>query len=272
VLPRERFRAYLSRGVGAPPFAVDATAFVAGTGHTTADRLFGDPNLFVRSFVEVMAVSGLDSFLVSVPDGIVRTVMEGRDPATDPAVGTFREGLQRLRATVEDRVALAVLLPGPLTLGRAAAPDATTDRLEEAVAASLRLHEYLDATAFDAVGVFELEATPEHQLADLADAVSTLWNVARYYAVPSLMVAARGCPELGAIGADAVVVWTGSAPDELLTAGAPRVGVPIADATLLPDLPPGGFFTWPGPLPTTLDVPGIRNLVELVSTRSRGAG
>ena len=134
------------------------------------------------------------------------------------------EAVQRLRVLLGERAALVVLLPGP----------------------ELELANAIGLQHVDALGVIADEAGPER--------LTPLWNVARYYAAPSLLVCPRGSTDSARGGADAVAVWAGATAEELLAAGARRVGVAIAPGGEPPPLPPGGFYTTAGELPAGTDV------------------
>jgi hypothetical protein len=97
-----------------------------------------------------------------------------------------------------------------------------------------------------------------------AGALATVWNVAHYYSLPAVLVAASGDRRLSAEGADAVTVWSGASPEELLAGGAPRVGVPVSPTppAPLPPTPPGGFYTTPGEIPPDATVAEVKDLVR----------
>jgi hypothetical protein len=259
---RERFRTFLSGDAAQPPFPVDATALAAALAQVPEGEMLVDPNLFARSFLECATVCGLESLLIAVPEDLALPVVNGRDPADEPALAALREGLARLRANAQDRLALAALLPGPSTLCRTRRSNVTVDALEDTVSGLLRLQEYLDPPTLDAIAVLERSELRPSEHADIRDALATLWNVARYYAIPSMFLAADGGIELAQIGADAVVVWQGATPTELLAEGARRVGIPVADPATFPALLPSGFFTSAGAVPATWDVSTVRRLVE----------
>jgi hypothetical protein len=60
----------------------------------------------------------------------------------------------------------------------------------------------------------------------LADAAAAFWNVAGYYSLPSLLVAATGTAGLAAAGPTAVAVWSGATAAGLLARGVRAAGQP----------------------------------------------
>ena len=262
---RERFRTFLSIGDAARPFPVDATALAAALAQVSEEALFEDPNRFVRAFMDCSAACGLEAFLVHVPISIAVAVADGRDPTRDDAALALRDGLSRLRSTANDRVALSAVLPGPAAICRAHDEALTADTIEDAVAGGLRLHEFLGPTTLDAVAVLEPEPLEADDLREVDDGLATLWNVARYYAVPSILLVAGGGVEVADVHANAVVAWDGVTPERLLAAGASRVGVPIGDLSVLPPLPRSGFYTSSGPLPASSDPNAVRDLAGQVA-------
>ena len=142
-------------------------------------------------------------------------------PVEREAVAVAAEAIARLRTLLGDRAAIVALLPGP-ELGSANA---------------------LGLQHVDIVAVRADEPEPE----DLAP----LWNVARYYAAPTLLVT-QGAD---AAGADAVVSLSGA-----VASGSARMGVLVEPGGPLPPLPDGGFYTtWE--LPADTDVDAFRELV-----------
>jgi hypothetical protein len=264
---RTRVRDFLSRGeADRPPFLAMATEFTAKLAQTSVEELVGDPSLFVRSFQESIAVSGFDALMVEVRPEWALPAARGQDPSTDPLVAALREDLGRLRATFGDRLALVALLPGPRTMAPLLEVVPAGDVLEDLVAGALRLHEFLDPTALDAAAVLERTSLSGASVPELSDALATLWNVARYYAVPSLFVAAEGPGNVGEVGATAVTAWSGATPDAVLAGGARAAGVPVANPVALPALPPGRFFTTLDEIPASWPMPAVQRMVRAATT------
>ena len=219
---RSRVRQFLARGTAdRPPFLAMATEYTARLAQCTAGELLADPGLFVRSFTESVAVLGLEAVLIEIP----AAVAVGGDPAAS-GYAVLREDLHRLRATLRDQLAMAVLLPGPLTLSASLGLPATTDSLDDLVTALITIEEYLGPADLDALALLEREAVADADVPLLADATAAFWNVARYYSLPSLLIAARGTPRLAEAGPTAVAAWSGVTAAELLAGGAAAAGQP----------------------------------------------
>jgi hypothetical protein len=150
-------------------------------------------------------------------------------------LATAAEAARRLRVLLGERAALVVLLPAP----------------------ELELARALELEHVDVLGVLAADVEP--------DGLAPLWNVARYYAVPSLLVCPRGTTAAAGAGADAVAVWDGATAKELLAAGAPRAGVPIAPGGEPPPLPAGGFYITAGELPAEADVDWFHRITRAVA-------
>jgi hypothetical protein len=209
----------------------------------------------------------------------------------------LREDLHRLRATLGDRVAIVALLPGPLTLRRELGadtaqeePDASAgpgklrpargaDQLDDLVAGLIRLQEYLGPAELDALGLLERAPVPDADVPGLAEAAAAFWNVARYYSLPSLLVAAEGTARLAAAGASAVAAWSGVDAAGLLAAGATVAGQPPpADLLAAQPVvgtgsarrgrppPPGVFYLTAGEIPPSWEVGTVRALVRQLTT------
>jgi hypothetical protein len=295
--PRSRVRQYLARGTAdCPPFLAMATEYTAHLAQCTPADLLADPGLFVRSFTESSAVLGLEAILIELPAALVpppATVGDAAarvlppaargDPAArvppvpaagdptarvprvpvggDPAASgwaVLREDLHRLRATLRDRLAIAVLLPGPLTLSASLGLPATPDSLDDLVTALITLQEYLGPADLDALALLERQAVADPDIPLLADATAAFWNVARYYSLPSLLIAAQATPRLAKTGPTAVAAWSGVTAAELLAAGATAAGQPPGPAPL----PPGGFYLTEGEIPVAWPVDAIRSLLR----------
>jgi hypothetical protein len=156
-------------------------------------------------------------------------------PVERAHLASAAEGVRRLRVLLGERAALIVLLPAP----------------------ELELANALGLEHVDALGVLAAEVEP--------DRLAPLWNVARYYAVPSLLICPRGSTDAARAGADAVAVWEGATAEELLTAGARRAGVAIAPGGEPPPLPAGGFYTTAGELPRETDVDWFQRIARAVA-------
>lgn len=278
---RTRVRQFLARGIAdRPPFLVMATEYTARLAQCSPGELLADPGLFVRSYTESVAVLGLETVLIEVPAARVAPVAAGGDPAAD-GIAVLREDLHRLRATLRDQIAIVALLPGPLTLAAARGVAATPDTLDDLVTELITLQEYLGPAELDALALLERAGVADQDVPDLADATAAFWNVARYYSLPSLLIAAQGTPRLAETGPTAVAAWTGVTAADLLAAGATAAGqstssppapqaAEAAVAAQLSEsgpapLPPGGFYLTPDELPPDRPVDAVRSLVRQVS-------
>ena len=261
---RSRVRQFLARGAAdRPPFLVMATQYTARLAQCGPADLLADPGLFVRSFTESVTVLGLEAVLIEIPAAQVLPVVAGGDPAAGFAV--LREDLHRLRATLRDQVAIVALLPGPMTLAGSLGLDATPDSMDDLTAGLISLQEYLGPPEFDALALLERAAVAAADVPALADAASAFWNVARYYSLPSLLIAAQATPQLAAVGATAVAAWAGVTAADLLGTGATAAGQPPSSAPL----PPGGFYLSRDELPPDSPVDAVRSLVRSVSMAHR---
>jgi hypothetical protein len=264
---RTRVRQFLGRGTAdRPPFLVMATQYTARLAQCDPAELLADPGLFVRSYTESVAVLGLDAILIEVPPALASGLIEV-PPALasvgDPAASgraVLRENLHRLRATLRDQIAIVTLLPGPLTLAASLGVPATPDSLDDLVTALISLQEYLGPAELDALALLERAAVADPEVPALADATSAFWNVARYYSLPSLLIAARGTPQLAAVGATAVAAWSGVTAADLLAAGATAAGQPPPSVPA--PLPPGAFYLTPGEIPPDQPVDAVRSLLR----------
>jgi hypothetical protein len=278
---RTRVRQFLARGTAdRPPFLVMATQYTARLAQCDPAELLADPGLFVRSYTESVAVLGLDAILIEVPPALASGLIEvppalasglievppALASAGDPAVSgraALRENLHRLRATLHDQIAIVTLLPGPLTLAASLGVPATPDSLDDLVTALISLQEYLGPAELDALALLERAAVADPEVPALADATSAFWNVARYYSLPSLLIAAQGTPQLAAVGATAVAAWEGATAADLLAAGATAAGQPPPSVPA--PLPPGAFYLTPGEIPPDQPVDAVRSLIRQLS-------
>ena len=275
---RMRVRQFLARGTAdRAPFLVMATEYTARLAQCTVGELLADPGLFVRSFGESVAVLGVEAVLIEVPAALASALIEvpaplpsgpiavsaalasGGDPAAS-GFGVLRESLHRLRATLCERTALVALLPGPLGLAASLGVPVTPDTLDDLVTALISLQEYLGPAQFDALALLERAPVTDPDVTALADAASAFWNVARYYSLPSLLIAAQGTSRLAETGPTAVAAWSGVTAADLLAAGATAAGQP-PPAVPAP-LPPGGFYLSAGEIPVDWPVDTVRSLVR----------
>ena len=270
---RTRVRQFLARGTAdRPPFLVMATEYTARLAQRDPAELLADPGLFVRSYTESVAVLDLEAVLIEVPPALASGLIEvppALASAGDPAASgraALRENLHRLRATLRDQIAIVALLPGPLTLAASLGVPVTPDSLDDLVTALISLQEYLGPAEFDALALLERAAVADAEVPALADAASAFWNVARYYSLPSLLIAAQGTPQLAAVGATAVAAWEGVTAADLLAAGATAAGQPPTSAQPPPSvpapLPPGAFYLTPGEIPPDQPVDAVRSLLR----------
>jgi len=282
---RSRVRQFLASGTAdRAPFLVMATGYTARLAQCGVGELLADPGLFVRSYTESVAVLGLEAVLIEVPaplaSGTIEVpaplapgtieVPEPLAPGGDPAASGFavlRENLHRLRATLRDQIAIVALLPGPLTLATSLAVPATADAMDDLVTELISLQEYLGPAQFDALALLERVAVADPDVPALADAASAFWNVARYYSLPSLLIAARGTPRLPETGPTAVAAWSGVTAAELLAGGAVAAGQPPPPVPA--PLPPGAFYLTAGEIPPGSPVDAVRSLVRSVSMTHR---
>ncbi len=257
---RSRVRQFLADGTAdRPPFLAMATEYTARLAQCTSGELLADPGLFVRSFTDSVAVLGLEALLIEIPAVCVLPVAAGGDPAAG-ALGVLRESLHRLRATLHDQVAIVALLPGPVTLADQLRVAATPGSMDDLVGGLIAAQEYLAPAETDALALLERAGVADQDVPDLADATAAFWNVARYYSLPSLLIAAKGTARLAAAGPTAVGVWSGTTAAELLTGGARAAGQPPPPVPR--PLPPGGFYLSAGEIPASWEVSVVRSLVR----------
>jgi hypothetical protein len=270
---RTRVRQFLARGTAdRPPFLVMATEYTARLAQRDPAELLADPGLFVRSYTESVAVLGLEAVLIEVPPALAYGLIEvppALASAGDPAASgraALRESLHRLRATLRDQIAIVALLPGPLTLAASLGVPVTPDSLDDLVTALISLQEYLGPAELDALALLERAAVADAEVPALADAASAFWNVARYYSLPSLLIAAEGTPQLAAVGATAVAAWSGVTAADLLAAGATAAGEPPAagqpPAAVPAPPPPGVFYLTPDEISPDSPVDAVRSLLR----------
>ncbi len=174
------------------------------------------------------------------------------------------DAIGRLRTTAGDGVALIIALPGPLTLAAApgADPAATLEDLGDELVETAHA---LRPERADCLAVVEQTAVSSGDVEPLEDALTPLWNAARYYAIASMLVAAEGVPELGETGADAVAVWTGASAQDLAARGSRHVGVAVEPGqSEPPEAIEAGFYISRGELPAATEVESLHRLIEAV--------
>jgi hypothetical protein len=260
---RMRVRQFLARGTAdRAPFLVMATEYTARLAQCTAGELLADPGLFVRSFTESVTVLGLDAVLIEVPALLAPgpiAASAALAPGGDPVArgrAVLRESLHRLRATLRDQIALVAVLPGPLTLAASLGVPATPDALDDLVTELISLQEYLGPAELDTLALLERTPVADPDIPALADAAAAFWNVARYYSLPSLLIAAQGTPRLAETGPTAVAAWSGVTAADLLASGVTAAGQPP------PPRPPP-------PPPPDSPVEAVRSLIRSVSMTHR---
>lgn len=272
---RTRVRQFLATGTAdRAPFLVMATRYTARLAQCGTTDLLADPGLFVRSYAESVAVLGLEAVLIEVPPSLAA----GRTDVPE-ARAIMRENLHRLRATLRDQIAIVPLLPGPLTLASQRGLPATPDDLDDLVTGLIALQEDLGPAEFDALALLERAPVADQDIPALADAASAFWNVARYYSLPSLLIAARATPGAAGTGATAVAAWAGATAADLLAAGATAAGQPPSSPPAPQaaageslgsgpaSLPPGGFYLTRDEIPPGQPVDAVRALIRRLSQR-----
>jgi len=257
---RTRVRQFLASGTAdRPPFLAMATEYTARLAQCTVAELLADSGLFVRSFQQSVTVLGLEAILIEVPAARVQPAATGGDPASC-GLDVLREDLHRLRATLRDQVAIVAPLPGPMTLAGSLGIAATSESMDDLVARLIAVQEYLGPAGLDALALLERAEVGDEDVPGLADAAAAFCNVARYYSLPSLLIAAQATARLAAAGPTAVAAWSGVSAPELLAGGARAAGQP-PPAVPAP-LPLGGFYLSAGEIPADWGVDAVRSLVR----------
>lgn len=252
---RERVRRHLGRGgADRPPLIIFATEFAARLEQSEPESLWEDAHLLTRTLLRLHSLFGVDALVIEPPPAALGN--DGRAIVSD-AIG-------RLRTTAGDGVALVIALPGPLTLAAApgADPEATLEDLGDELVQTAHA---LGPERADCIAVVERTAVSSGDAEPLEEALTPLWNAARYYAAASMLVAAEGGPELGETGADAVAVWTGASAHQLAARGSRHVGVAVDPGQpQLPEAAEGGFYISRGELPPAAEVESLHRLIEAV--------
>lgn len=103
--------------VDRPPLIVFATGFAARLEQVDPPRLWQDAGALTRTLLGLEGLFGLDAVVVEVPPDVL----------AERRLATVADGVARLRALLDERAALVLALPGPITgatsvgRGRAAA-------------------------------------------------------------------------------------------------------------------------------------------------------
>lgn len=258
---RERVRQHLGgRGSDRPPLIAFANDFAARLEQVEPAQMWRDAGVLTRALTGLEALFGLDAVTVEVPAaGLV-----------PDRLGVLADGLARVRTLLGNRAAVVLALPGPLTCAVDAGRDNSPETLEQLGTGILEAAKTLGPEHADCLAVIERVPVRGEDVQPLDDALVPLWNVARYYAAPSMLVVADGVSELADTSADALAVWTGASPHGLAAKGARHVGVPIdpptapAQAPALPELPVGGFYTTRGELAADTEIEWLHQVVAAV--------
>lgn len=260
---RYRTRRYLSgEEADRPPFLPLATALTARLAQVDPAELFSEPQLLTQSFIEAAAVCRFECILLRPPQDAVADAVRSGDPEGNETLAVVREGIARLRTLLQDRVAIGLVLPGPRSICRPLEGSGTRSELERAVGTLLQVAQSLDPPSLDLLGIVEDAALSPEALAEVVSSLSSFWNAARYYSVPSLFIAADAGPAADGEGATAAARWQGATAEDLLATGTPRAGVPvdIGSAPPLPALPRGGFWLSAGEIPADTEVRRMQEL------------
>lgn len=251
---RARVRGFLS---GAPTDRAPVLAFVAELSaylaQASVTELYADPHLLTQAFMQSLEVFGLDAVVLQPPVEAVREAMSGT--GSDP-LAALREGIRRLRMLLADRAGIVLVLPGPSEVAGGPAGGGSRANLDDHAAGLLEVARSLEAPELDCLALFEAGPLDAPAASRLEAATSMLWNAARFYSMPGLLVCGRAGPEVASTGATAVAVFDGARPEDLAAAGAVRVGVPVAPGGA-PDpepRPPWGFYITAGEIPQDSDV------------------
>lgn len=244
------------------PLATDLTARLA---QLSRQELFSDPQTLTQAFLDAAVVCGFECIVIDLGPAAVSAALRREGPEPDETLGVVREAAGRLRMILGERIAIVLVLPGPRTMASHLGLQARPEELEGLGERILAVFQSLHPQLLDAVAVSEAEPLDGREAA-LADALSPVWNTARYYSMPSLLLAARAGRAAASVGAAAVAVWAGASPEELAAAGPARVGVPVQPgAHALPPLPAGGFYITRGEIPAQTEVEAVRDLVRRAS-------
>ena len=262
---RTRTREFLQgRAADRPPFLPHALDVAARVASATRADLLADPHLLTTALLDVVELCAFEAAVLALREEEVRGVGDGSPPAQVPALEVCAEAVSRLRALLGERAAIAIALPGPASLLGGRASEQDPGRLEEAAARLLQAADFLGPPQLDVLGVVETLPVGSGDVDALEPVLSPLWNIARFYSMPSLFLAGSADPAVGSIGASAVAAWEGATPDELAGAGANRVGVPVEASrpSRLPDLAPHQFFLTAGEIPPEAEIELVQQLTK----------
>lgn len=263
---RARVREFLrGRPADRPPLVPFATEFGARLEQIARERLRQDPNTLTRALLAAQELFGLDAVVLEVPPEPVADAIRTDDPPGE-RLAVEHDTIERLRILLGERAGLVLALPGPNTLAGLLGRRATADELDELALAALEAGKSLDLRHVDALAVVERRPLEKGEVGALGAALAPFWNSAVYYSIPSVLVCACAGAEAATVAADAVVVWAGASPEELLEAGARCVGVLLRPGTdaVLPPLPLGGFYTTAGELPAETEIEWVKAVAGAV--------
>jgi hypothetical protein len=264
---RNRTRRYLSgEETDRPPFLALATDLTARLAQIEPQELFSDPHVLTESFIQTAAVCRLECVLLRPPSEDVVDAVRSPDPLGHQTLAVVREAVTRLRALLQDRVAIGLLLPGPWLIGRSLDREPTPAALEGTAGSLLQIAQSLDPPSLDLLGVLEEDKLAAQPVAAVVSSLSAFWNSARYYSVPSLFLASDAGPATGGDGATAAARWRGASAEELLATGTPRAGVPVDISVCppMPALPQGGFWLSNGEIPQDTEVRRMQEIAAAV--------
>lgn len=264
---RNRTRRYLSgEETDRPPFLALATDLTARLAQIEPQELFSDPHVLTESFIQTAAVCRLECVLLRPPSEDVVDAVRSPDPLGHQTLAVVREAVTRLRALLQDRVAIGLLLPGPWLIGRSLDREPTPAALEGTAGSLLQIAQSLDPPSLDLLGVLEEDTLAAQPVAAVVSSLSAFWNSARYYSVPSLFLASDAGPATGGDGATAAARWQGASAEELLATGTPRAGVPVDISVCppMPALPQGGFWLSNGEIPQDTEVRRMQEIAAAV--------
>ncbi|MGH9292055.1 MAG: hypothetical protein ACRD0B_00050 [Acidimicrobiales bacterium] len=262
---RQRIRSFLAGGScdRAPVLAL-VGELAPRVGQLDPANWLTEPELATRAVVDTARICGLDGVVLDAPAGAVAAFAPQGQPESDRELSCLRAVVMRVTALLSEEAGVLVGVAGPwrlLDVPAARDPD-TSGEHHEHVDAMLGVLHHLGLASAAGVAVMEGRPPAGGNAAALGDLLAPVWAVARYYALPSLLVSSEGPAELSGVGADAVVVLAGASPAELLAAGAKRVGVPVSpDEGDLPDLPEGGFYLVRGDMAAGSDPGRVADLV-----------
>jgi hypothetical protein len=250
------------------PFLVLATGPSARLVRSSVTEMFSDPHTLMEGCLESLAVFDLDVLILRPPvKPIAEAIAGGPVGGSYPSLDPIAEAIRRLRTLVEDRTGVVLALPGLRTLARELGRGATVADLDNIAGGLLAVTQALEPPLLDCLTLFETESLNATAADDLGAACAMLWNAARYYSIPSLLIVDRSGAEVASCGASAVAVFEGASPGELEAAGASRVGVPVGLGEDLPACSAGGFYITAGELPADVGV----EAVQALTARLRGA-